>query len=72
MGGRQLEALALMGLGFRRFSITPVSVGPIKELVRQVDLKEITEAMNRWLSSPPQDIRASLSKWAAKHAIDID
>ena len=35
MGGRRLEALALLGLGFRRFSITPVSVGPIKELVRK-------------------------------------
>ncbi len=72
MGGRQLEALALMGLGFRRFSITPVSVGPIKELVRQVDLASITEAMNRWLSSPPQDLRASLAKWAAKQGIAID
>ncbi|MGB3740317.1 MAG: phosphoenolpyruvate--protein phosphotransferase, partial [Pontixanthobacter sp.] len=28
MGGRQLEALALLGLGYRRLSITPVSVGP--------------------------------------------
>src|SRR5690606_25862642 len=38
MGGRRLEALALLGLGFRRLSITPVSVGPIKEIVRQIDL----------------------------------
>ncbi|WP_128891897.1 phosphoenolpyruvate--protein phosphotransferase [Erythrobacter sp. HKB08] len=72
MGGRQLEALALLGLGFRRLSITPVSVGPIKELVRQVDLNEITEAMNRWLSSPPEDMRATMRAWAEERGIAID
>lgn len=72
MGGRQLEALALLGLGFRRLSITPVSVGPIKELVRQVDLKEITDAMTAWLSSPPPDMRAALGDWAAERGINVD
>jgi phosphotransferase system enzyme I (PtsP) len=72
MGGRQLEALALMGLGFRRLSITPVSVGPIKELVRQVDLAEITAAMDGWLSSPPENLRAELQKWAEERGINID
>ncbi|MFM2301205.1 MAG: phosphoenolpyruvate--protein phosphotransferase, partial [Pseudomonadota bacterium] len=37
MGGRRLEALALLGIGLRRLSITPAAVGPIKELVRKVD-----------------------------------
>ncbi len=72
MGGRQLEALALLGLGFRRLSITPVSVGPIKELVRQVDLKEITDAMTAWLSSPPPDMRTALGDWAAERGINVD
>lgn len=72
MGGGQLEALALLGLGFRRFSITPVSVGPIKELVRQVDLAAITEAMNGWLAKPPADMRTALTKWAKKNGINID
>ena len=34
MGGRRLEALALLGLGIRRFSITPAAVGPIKAMIR--------------------------------------
>ena len=72
MGGRQLEALALMGLGFRRLSITPVAVGPIKELVRQVDLAQITEAMNGWLSNPPADLRSELTNWAADQGVVID
>ncbi len=72
MGGRQLEALALLGLGFRRLSITPVSVGPIKELVRQVDLAQITDAMNGWLSNPPPDMRAALTAWATERGIATD
>jgi len=72
MGGRRLEALALMGLGVRRLSITPVSVGPIKELVRQVDLGEITRAMDGWLACPPPNMRAELQAWAAMRGIDTD
>ncbi len=72
MGGRRLEALALLGLGIRRLSITPAAVGPIKELVRKVDLGEITSAMNAWLAMPPPDMRAALLAWAAEREIDCD
>ena len=72
MGGRQLEALALLGIGYRRLSITPVSIGPIKELVRQVDLAQITEAMNGWLAHPPENLRATLAEWAAERGISVD
>ena len=71
MGGRKLEALALLGLGIRRLSITPVSVGPIKELVRQIDLKEIETAMNGWLASPPPSMREALTQWAIDRGIDV-
>lgn len=72
MGGRRLEALALLGIGLRRLSITPASVGPVKELVRKVDLADITEAMNRWLSAPPPNLRAALTEWAQERGIDVD
>ena len=72
MGGRRLEALALMGIGIRRLSITPAAVGPIKELVRKVDLAEITEAMTGWLSAPPQSLRLALAEWAEARGIEID
>ena len=72
MGGRRLEALALMGIGIRRLSITPASVGPIKELVRKIDLAEITAAMQGWLASPPPDMRAALRHWASEREIDTD
>lgn len=72
MGGRRLEALALIGLGIRRLSITPAAVGQIKELVRKVDTKEIGEAMVGWLASPPQNMREALQSWAQERGIEVD
>ncbi|MEJ6011977.1 phosphoenolpyruvate--protein phosphotransferase [Novosphingobium aquae] len=72
MGGRRLEALALIGVGVRRLSITPASVGPIKELLTKVDTREITEAMQGWLANPPASMRAELVAWASARGIDCD
>ncbi|HAU21939.1 MAG TPA: phosphoenolpyruvate--protein phosphotransferase [Erythrobacter sp.] len=72
MGGRSLEALALLGIGYRRLSITPAAVGPIKELVRRVDLNEISSAMNDWLADPGCDLRANLQAWAKERGIEFD
>ncbi|WP_068070715.1 phosphoenolpyruvate--protein phosphotransferase [Novosphingobium lentum] len=72
MGGRRLEALALMGIGITRLSITPAAVGPIKELVRQVDSREIGAAMEGWLAVPPPNLRQALLDWAIARNIDCD
>lgn len=72
MGGRPLEALALIGLGIRRLSITPAAIGPVKELVRAVDVEEIEEAMKGWLASPPADMRGALHQWAVARGIPVD
>jgi phosphotransferase system enzyme I (PtsP) len=72
MGGRRLEALALIGLGIRRLSITPAAVGPVKELVRKIDVAEITAAMTEWLAKPPANLRAELQAWAQAREIEVD
>jgi phosphotransferase system enzyme I (PtsP) len=40
MGGRPLEALALIALGYRSLSMSPSSIGPVKAMVRSVHLGE--------------------------------
>ncbi|WP_226016273.1 phosphoenolpyruvate--protein phosphotransferase [Novosphingobium sp. FKTRR1] len=72
MGGRRLEALALLGLGITRLSITPAAVGPVKELVRKVNLPDIARAMSGWLDAPPPNLRAALSEWACQRGIECD
>ncbi len=72
MGGRRLEALALLGIGIRRLSITPAAIGPIKELICKVNLDEISEAMQEWLDHPPPSLREALREWAAGRGLDCD
>ena len=72
MGGRRLEALALIGCGISRLSITPAAVGPVKELIGMVDSAEITAAMNEWLASPPPSMRQALQEWATARGIDYE
>lgn len=72
MGGRRLEALALLGIGYRRLSITPAAVGPIKELIRKVVLAELSAQMSKWLAQPPPDMRFALQNWAAERDIETD
>ncbi len=71
MGGRPLDALALLAIGIRRLSITPASVGPIKAMVRSVDLVEASTALNGILDDPPPDPRAALTGWARQHGVEV-
>ncbi|KMS62549.1 phosphotransferase system enzyme I (PtsP) [Sphingobium wenxiniae] len=71
MGGRTLEAMALIGLGVRRLSITPASVGPVKAMIRSVDVTALQVFMRDMLDGRVVDIRGSLSQWAADKGVEL-
>jgi phosphotransferase system enzyme I (PtsP) len=71
MGGRTLEAMALIGIGMERFSITPVAVGPIKAMIRSLDRAALAPAMEDLLARPPADMRAALAGWAEENGVAI-
>ena len=71
MGGRPLDALALLGLGIRSLSITPASVGPIKAMVRSLDLGQAKREMKAILKEAPVEPRQRLEQWANKHKVDL-
>ena len=71
MGGRPLEALALLALGVEQLSITPAGVGLIKALVRSTDLGKVKAAMAAWIDTPGRDIRAALLAWATNEAVEL-
>jgi phosphotransferase system enzyme I (PtsP) len=72
MGGRPLEALALIAIGVRKLSITPAAVGPIKAMVRSTDLGAVAARMDQWMATPGAAIRAELQQHAHAHGIRID
>ncbi|HEY0626958.1 MAG TPA: phosphoenolpyruvate--protein phosphotransferase [Allosphingosinicella sp.] len=69
MGGRPLEAMALIGLGIRRLSITPAAVGPIKAMIRSVDRSKLIPVVEDMLRDPPADLRSALADWAEKNGV---
>ncbi len=69
MGGRPLEALALLAIGVERLSITPAAVGPIKAMIRSTRLAPLRAAMADWLDTPGTDIRARLLEVAESEGI---
>jgi phosphotransferase system enzyme I (PtsP) len=71
MGGRPLEAMALIGLGIERLSITPAAVGPIKAMVRSLNRGELIAYMEEALASPGGALRDSLAAWASQHSVEL-
>lgn len=71
MGGRPLDALALLSLGIQNLSITPASVGSVKAMIRSTDLGEAQKFMKDALLNPDKNIRKSLEIWAKEQKIDL-
>ena len=71
MGGRGLEALALLGIGIERLSITPAAVGPIKAMIRSLNVADARSVVNGLLQTPPESIRAVLGEWAMQNKVEI-
>ncbi|MDX2202119.1 MAG: putative PEP-binding protein, partial [Hyphomicrobiaceae bacterium] len=71
MAGRPLEALALLGLGFRTISMAPASIGPVKAMILSLDVA----ALETWLAEKVRagegNLRAELKRWAESNDVDI-
>ena len=72
MGGRTLEAMALIGLGVRRLSITPASIGPVKAMIRSVNVTELRQFMQNLLVDGTPNARPPLLQWALDHGVEIN
>jgi len=71
MGGRPLEAMALIGIGIRNFSITPAAIGPVKAMVRSLDSAAIETKMAGLLAKPSRDTRRILTDWARRKGVKL-
>jgi phosphotransferase system, enzyme I, PtsP len=71
MAGRPVEALALLAIGVRTLSMAPGSIGPVKAMVRSLDLTEASSFVASVLSQPDRPLRETLRLFAADHAVEI-
>jgi phosphotransferase system enzyme I (PtsP) len=71
MAGRPLEALALIGLGYRSISMAPASVGPVKSMVLSVAAAEVQRYLLDLIEHNRTDIRQRLTDFAQAHDIPL-
>ena len=62
--GRPLEAMALTAMGVRTLSMRPASIGPVKRLLRSVDLREVRGVIDAGIGRGDVNLRGALAGWA--------
>jgi phosphotransferase system enzyme I (PtsP) len=69
MAGRPLDAMALLGLGLRTLSMQPGQIGPIKMMIRSLNLGEVAQFVDRLCGRTDHSLRTRLSAFAAERGI---
>lgn len=73
LSGEPLSALALLGIGYRAISMPPASIGQIKEMVRSLDMENLTRAVNTAIDEPigHRTVEEVLRDHADQHGIPV-
>jgi phosphotransferase system enzyme I (PtsP) len=64
--GRPVEAVAFAAMGIRSLSMRPASIGPVKSLIRRVDLNEARRVIDEARDSGVQSVRSAVEGWLAQ------
>jgi phosphotransferase system, enzyme I, PtsP len=71
MAGKPLEAMALIGLGFRSISMAPASVGPVKAMILSLDAGNLQQRLDELLDTKKTSLREDLKRFAADSGVQI-
>ena len=71
MAGQPLDAMALAGVGFRSLSMAPASIGPVKAMVRSLELRPLEGLLATLAPLPPRSIRSKLRDFARDHGVVV-
>jgi phosphotransferase system, enzyme I, PtsP len=71
MAGRPLEAMSLIGLGFRTLSMAPASIGPVKTMIRSLHANKLRLHLDSLLAGRSGSIRRELEQFASEHGLEV-
>ena len=71
MASNPVEAMALLGLGYRNLSSSGASYGRVKSMIRSVNVDEVTDYVKTLLKSQKRTLRPQLLAYAYDHGIEI-
>ncbi len=61
--GRPIEALVFAALGFRTLSMRPASIGPVKHLIRRINLDDVRDVIEQARREGAASVRQSVTDW---------
>jgi len=71
MASNPIDAMALIGLGYRNLSVSSASYGKVKAMIRSLTAKGVEDYIENILSSSRRTLRPQLKAYAFDHAIEI-
>ena len=71
MAGRPLEAMALLGLGLYRLSMAPSAIGPVKTMLRSLDIGQLQSYLADRVARGHGGLRRDLLAYARDHGVAL-
>ena len=71
MAGNPLEAMVLLGLGYRHLSVSGSSYGRVKSMIRSTNIRELSDYVQNLLKLKQKTLRPQLMAYAYDHGIEI-
>jgi len=71
MAGNPIEAMVLIALGFRTLSMVGTAIGPVKTMIRSLDVAAVANYVFEVGARPDHSLRPKLEAYARDHAIAL-
>lgn len=71
MASNPIEAMALIGLGYRNISSSGSAYGKVKSMIRTMNVREVSDYVQSLLKSTKKTLRPQLFAYAYDHGIEI-
>ncbi len=71
MAGNPIEAMVLIALGFRTFSMVGTAIGPVKTMIRSLDAAAVAKYVDQIGGRADHSLRPKLEAYARDHAIAL-
>lgn len=70
MATRPIDAMALIACGIRSLSMPPAAIGPVKSMLRSIDVRDVKNYLDYVCTEPLHSIRPALERFARDHGVD--
>jgi phosphotransferase system, enzyme I, PtsP len=70
--GRPLEAMAILGLGYRKLSMPAAGIGPVKRMLKSLNVDNLATEMSHMLHKSDGELRHTLEAYANAHGVVVN